>query len=169
MEGAQSSMSVQIQENLLTDDRIDAIMSRLIEERMRYLNSTTTTSEETMDRVTEIYDTSLPVDSATGTPPLSSRIIERYNTTKDEQSQEMTESSVSDNTDTDVSRFLVTDKTSDIDMDILSAEIRETGCREEYLTNDLLMNKIGWIMTALSIALLIWVVIETVKHKSNTD
>ena len=53
------------------------MIERMVEERFRQLLESSTTRDKATERVTEIFDTSQPIDSATGTPPLQSRITER--------------------------------------------------------------------------------------------
>lgn len=49
----------------------------LLEEYISLQQEYHSTGEECMERVTETYDTSQPVDSLTGRPPLQSRVMER--------------------------------------------------------------------------------------------
>lgn len=49
----------------------------MLAERLERLKESATTISEEGERVTELFDTSQPTDSATGTPPLLSRTTER--------------------------------------------------------------------------------------------
>lgn len=52
--------------------------------------------DESTERVTEIFDTAQPPDSATGTPPLSARIRERHETKSRSDSRAKVEAAKSD-------------------------------------------------------------------------
>lgn len=53
------------------------MIERMVEERLRqWLESSTTKNEATV-RIKETFDTSQPIDSVTGTPPLQRRVTER--------------------------------------------------------------------------------------------
>lgn len=58
---------------------------------MRRLRTATTTTDEATERITEIFDTTQPADSTTGTPPLLSRITERSAAKSRSESREQTE------------------------------------------------------------------------------
>lgn len=53
------------------------MIDRMVEERFHQLLESTTTKDEETERITEIFDTSQPIDSVTGTPPLQRRVTER--------------------------------------------------------------------------------------------
>ena len=53
------------------------MIEQMVNERFRQLLESTTTTEEATERITEMFDTSQPIDSLTGTPPLQSRVTER--------------------------------------------------------------------------------------------
>lgn len=63
----------------------------MVEEYMRRLRTNTTTTDETTECITEIFDTTQPPDSTTGTPPLLSRITERSAAKSRSESREQTE------------------------------------------------------------------------------
>lgn len=56
---------------------ITAYVSRMMAQWRQILKESETVTEETGERVTEVFDTSLPADSMTGLPPLLSRTTER--------------------------------------------------------------------------------------------
>ena len=53
------------------------MIERMVEAQFRQLLESTTTKDEATERITETFDTSQPIDSVTGTPPLQSRVTER--------------------------------------------------------------------------------------------
>lgn len=59
------------------EERTEAIVERLLAERLERLRESAATIYEAGERVTEVFDTSQPTDSATGTPPLLSRTTEK--------------------------------------------------------------------------------------------
>lgn len=63
---------------------------------MRRLRSNTTITDEASERVTEIFDTTQPPDSATGTPPLLSRITERSAAKSRSESRDQTEATAAE-------------------------------------------------------------------------
>lgn len=63
----------------------------MVEEQIRRLWETTTTTDETTERVTEIFDATQPTDSATGTPPLLSCTTEKREARQTSESREKSE------------------------------------------------------------------------------
>lgn len=76
----------------LLDAVTTARLERMVREQICRLWETTTTTDETTERVTEIFDTTQPTDSATGTPPLLSRTTEKREARKMSESREQRES-----------------------------------------------------------------------------
>lgn len=68
----------------------------MVEEQIRRLWENKTTTDEATERITEIFDTTQPRDSATGTPPLLSRTTERREARQTSESRELTEAAKSD-------------------------------------------------------------------------
>lgn len=73
------------------------MVERMVEEQLRRQRENKTTTDEATERVTEIFDTTQPPDSATGRPPLLSRITERNSTKSRSESRETTETRATDN------------------------------------------------------------------------
>lgn len=70
-------MSLTTTELTLERDSLEADVRRIIDSRMAAWLSRTETTDETVERVTEEFDTTQPADSVTGQPPLKSRTTER--------------------------------------------------------------------------------------------
>ena len=99
------------------------------------------TRDEATERVTEIFDTTQPPDSVTGTPPLSARIRERHETRSQSDSRAKVE----------------TAKT-----EAETSGESEAESREEKGGNKALV----WVSIALSL-LSIAVIAIVIKHRSN--
>lgn len=95
-------MSAATEQTLRLEEQTAALVNRLFEERMNALRETTATTDEATERVTEIFDTTQPIDSVTGTPPLLSRTTERRNATSSEQTREQTEATAKEATEADI-------------------------------------------------------------------
>lgn len=95
-------MSAATEQTLRLEEQTATLVSRLFEERMNALRETTATTDEATERVTEIFDTTQPTDSVTGTPPLLSRTTERRNATSSEQTREQTEATAKEATEADI-------------------------------------------------------------------
>lgn len=65
--------------------------------------------DESTERVTEIFDTAQPPDSATGTPPLSARIRERHETKSRSDSRAKVEAAKSDSASADIRTTVTAD------------------------------------------------------------
>ena len=87
----QSSAQLHTQETALLDAATAARLERMVEEQIRRLWENKTTTDEATERVTEIFDTTQPTDSATGTPPLLSRTTERREARQTSESREQSE------------------------------------------------------------------------------
>lgn len=95
---AQSSAQLHTQETTLLDAATAAMVERMVEEQIRRLWENKTTTDEATERITEIFDTTQPTDSATGTPPLLSRTTERREARQTSESREQTEATKTDST-----------------------------------------------------------------------
>lgn len=78
------------------------MIERMVEERFRQLLESTTTKDEARERITEIYDTTQPIDSATGTPPLKSRVTERSESREKNDTRQQSEASSTARTEADI-------------------------------------------------------------------
>lgn len=74
------------------------MVDRMVEEQIRRLWETKATTDEVTESITEIFDTTQPTDSATGTPPLLSRTTERRETRQTSESREQSEAAKTDST-----------------------------------------------------------------------
>ena len=127
---------------------------RLLNELLTAWLQRVETRDEATERVTEIFDTSQPSDSTTGTPPLSARIRERHEARSRSDSRAKVEAAKSDSTATDTAEATQTEAET-------SGE-SETKSREEKGGNKALV----WVSIALSL-LSIAVIAIVIKHRSN--
>ena len=107
------------------------------------------TRDEATERVTEIFDTTQPPDSVTGTPPLSAHIRERHETR-------------SDSTATDCEAHSRTDEATQTDIEAETSGESEAESREEKGADKTLV----WVSIALSLVSLAVIAI-IIKHRSN--
>ena len=107
------------------------MVARAVEEQFRRLLETTTTTEAVTERVTEIFDTTQPTDSTTGTPPLLSRITEKSEASSRSESREQSEAKATGSeTQTEASTATHSRDTA-IDQEAESKEAGETERHEE--------------------------------------
>lgn len=83
-------------ETTLLDSATAAILERVVDERFRRMSETTASADVETECVTEMFDTALPTDSATGTPPLRSRTTERRRERQASESRERAEAASSE-------------------------------------------------------------------------
>ena len=76
---------------LLTDDS-SGMIERMVSEQLSRFLENRRTREEDSERVTEIFDSTQPVDSLTGTPPLKGRVTERSNRRESDDTKNREES-----------------------------------------------------------------------------
>ena len=146
---------------------------RLLNELLTAWLQRVETRDEATERVTEIFDTSQPPDSTTGTPPLSARIRERHEARSRSDSRAKVEAAKSDSTATDIKATAATD-TAEVIAESQAGETEatqteaetsgesETESREEKGGNKALV----WVSIALSL-LSIAVIAIVIKHRSN--
>ena len=115
-----------------------------------------------MERVTEIYDTTQPMDSTTGTPPLLSRIRERHEATSHGESRVKAESGKRDSTATSSTSTATENVKGE-----MQAAMEATGeTRAESHEEKGSGKSLAWFF--LNIILLTLVVVAIViKHRSN--
>lgn len=97
-------MSVATEREATLEERTEAIVTRLLDERLERLRESATNTHEDMERVTEVFDTSQPRDSLSGTPPLLSRTTERRGRQTQSASREEERHIRSDTTGTELHR-----------------------------------------------------------------
>lgn len=98
---------------------------------MNALREKTATTDEATERVTEIFDTTQPTDSATGTPPLLSRTTERRNATSSEQTREQSEATAKAATEADIGQNSTLDTSAQTTSEEESREESEGETRQE--------------------------------------
>lgn len=99
---AQSSISRQTEATILLQEETAAMIERMVKERFRQLLESTTTKDEAAERITEIFDTSQPIDSVTGTPPLQSRVTERSESREKNDTRTQNEATSTARTEADI-------------------------------------------------------------------
>lgn len=133
---------------------------RLLNELLTAWLQRVETRDEATERVTEIFDTSQPPDSTTGTPPLSARIRERHEARSRSDSRAKVETAKSDSTATECEAHSRTDEATQTEAETSGES--ETESREEKGGNKALV----WVSIALSL-LSIAVIAIVIKHRSN--
>ena len=68
------------------------MIERMVSEQLSRFLENRRTREEDSERVTEIFDSTQPVDSLTGTPPLKGRVTERSNCRESDDTKNREES-----------------------------------------------------------------------------
>ena len=135
---------------------------RLLNELLTAWLQRVETRDEATERVTEIFDTSQPPDSTTGTPPLSARIRERHEARSRSDSRAKVEAAKSDSTATECEAHSRTDTAEATQTEAETSGESETESREEKGGNKALV----WVSIALSL-LSIAVIAIVIKHRSN--
>lgn len=120
------------------------------------------TRDEATERVTEIFDTTQPPDSTTGTPPLAVRIRERHEARSRSDSRAKVEAAQSDSTATDCVAHSITDQATQTDTEAESSGESETESREEKRGS----NTPVWVAIVLSLVSLAVITI-VIKHRSD--
>ena len=120
------------------------------------------TTETNTERVTEIYDTTQPPDSTTGTPPLAARIREKHEAKSRSDSHAKAETSGSDSAATEYGAHSMTDTATQTETEAETSGESETDSREEKGTDKSLV----WISIAVSL-LSLAVIAIVIKHRSN--
>ena len=128
---AQSSASVQTTVTTRLDSATVATLERMVEAQFRRLRETTIERDEATERVTEIFDTSQPRDSATGTPPLLSRTTERREARQRSDSREQTEAAATDSTKATKATAATLAGETATTAEAASLEMNETKSKEE--------------------------------------
>lgn len=140
------------------------MVERVVEERFRRLSETATSTDEATERVTEIFDTSQPTDSATGTPPLLSRTTEKRSARQTSEGRERTEAASTgheEQTRTTASKLFREDA-ADSEAENLAA--LEAGRKEESHGGNSAALGIPFLVWAALLAVVAW---AFVKHRLN--
>lgn len=146
-------------------------VERMVEEYMRRLRTNTTTTDEATERITEIFDTTQPSDSTTGTPPLLSRITERSTAKSRSESLEHTEAIATDSTKASNSTAVTFTDDDDISSETESHEETETKCHEKsrepwWLAG---LKILGFLSVAGFVLWLLHTVGTALRHFSNNN
>lgn len=122
-----TSLVAQSEERTRLEEESGARIFGMIEERLREMRQTTSRSDETVERIEEIFDTSQPRDTATGTPPLLSRTKERRSTQNQTDSRAQTEATTTGHAKADINSH----KTEEAESSRESNEQRQTATDEK--------------------------------------
>ena len=157
-------MSAATEQALHLEEATAALVTRLFEERMNVLCERTATTDEATERVTEIFDTTQPTDSATGTPPLLSRTTERRNATSSEQTREQTEATAKEVTEADIGQASTLDSAAQT----TSEEESRAESRGEIRQEKGGRNPLVWVSLTL-LVLAVAIIAITIKQHLNTN
>jgi cobalamin biosynthesis Mg chelatase CobN len=131
---------------------------------MNALREKTATTDEATERVTEIFDTTQPTDSATGTPPLLSRTTERRNATSSEQTREQSEATAKAATEADIGQNSTLDTSAQTTSEEESREESEGETRQEKGGT----NPLVWVSLTL-LVLAVAIIAITIKQHLTTN
>ena len=135
---------------------------RLLNELLTAWLQRVETRDEATERVTEIFDTSQPPDSTTGTPPLSARIRERHEAKSRSDSRAKVEAVRNDSTAAECEAHSQTNTATQTKTEAETSGESEVESREEKGTG----KTIAWVSIALSL-LSLAVIAIVIKHRSN--
>ncbi len=141
-----------------------AAAERIMEEYFRQLRQNTTTTDEVTERITEIFDTTQPTDSLSGTPPLLSRTTERTEMRQKSENREKTESTAAE-----VVKKTLTDA-SILSVDAASASMAKSRIKNEIKSEEEKHsgNIAGWICILFSLLVMAAVAVAVfIKNRSN--
>lgn len=130
------------------------------------------TRDEATERVTEIFDTTQPPDSTTGTPPLAARIRERQEAKSRSDSRAAVETAKSDSTAADIKAAASTDTAEATQTEAETSGESETENREKRGTSvgvTIAATLGGLLIAGFFIWLLATVAGAIIKHRSNNS
>ena len=138
---------------------------------MRRLRTTTTTTDEATERITEIFDTTQPTDSTTGEPPLLSRITEKSAAKIRSESREQTEATATESEAQTQTGAATLTRDADTSTACESREASEAKSREErsepwWLAG---LKIIGFLAAGGFMLWLLCTVGKAIKQFSNND
>ncbi len=147
------------------------MVERMVEEQLRRQRENKTTTDEATERVTEIFDTTQPPDSATGTPPLLSRITERSSVKSRSESRETTEVRATDNsvatqTGAAMLRYQTDTATASESHEANESECSETQSAPWWLAG---LKIVGFLVAGGFVLWLLYTVGKAIKQFSNND
>lgn len=155
-------MAVESEKRTRLEEAAAARIFGMIEERLRELRQTTNRSDETVERVVEIFDTTQPTDTATGTPPLLSRTKERRSTQNQTDSREQTEATATGHIVADIDSH----KTEEAQASRESNEQRQTAIDEKSREEK---GRSWWVVALATLGataitgFLVWLVFTVIK------
>ena len=115
-----------------------------------------------MERVTEIYDTTQPMDSTTGTPPLLSRIRERHEAVSHGESRVKAEAEKRDSTATSITSTATENEKGEMQAAMEASGETQAESHEEKGSG----KPLAWFSIAM-ILLTLAVVAIVIKQRSN--
>lgn len=141
-----------------------AEVERIVEEQLRRLWESRSTTDEVTERVTEIFDTSQPTDSTTGTPPLLSRTTERWEARQTNECREQTEAVATDSASVFQTAATTLGHDSATSLEAENREESEARSKEEKRNG----NTLAWIVISLALlSLLAAAVASFIKTRLN--
>lgn len=153
-------MSEAAEQTLHLEEQTAALVTRLFEERMNALREKNSTTDEATERVTEVFDTSQPTDSATGTPPLLSRTTERRNATSSEHTREHSKTTAKAAIEADIGQNSTLDTSAQITSEEESREESDGEIRQEKGGT----NPLVWVSLTLLVLAVAIIAITIKKH-----
>ena len=150
-----SSVLCQTQSNLLLDRWLDAAINRNSETYTKGRRESADIRKDDIERVTEVYDTSRPVDSITGTPPLLSRTTERHKSSQESHECQQNDTEAYDSIAVTVDQNMSVDNTASVNLqsyDIVHHESESEEKREMSAWPDFL----GAVIVLVVIAFATW-------------
>lgn len=143
----------------------------MTDERVIALRESVSATDEETECVTEIFDTSLPAESATGTPPLLSRITERKAHRSRRHDRERNEAEKSDTMAARATRSAVAQSAATTEIRAEGSqksdgEIREERKQPSSLT---IVQIVTGLVISLSMLWLLLTVIRAIKQLSNKN
>lgn len=157
-----SSVSQTTSEDTHRGDSAAIRAERLLNEWLAAWLQRVETRDEATERVTEIFDTTQPPDSTTGTPPLSARIRERHEAKSRSDSRAKVEAVRNDSTAAECEAHSQTNTATQTKTEAETSGESEVESREEKGTG----KTIAWVSIALSL-LSLAVIAIVIKHRSN--
>ena len=157
-----SSVSQTTSEDTHRGDSAAIRAERLLNEWLAAWLQRVETRDEATERVTEIFDTTQPPDSTTGTPPLSARIRERHEARSRSDSRAKVEAVRNDSTAAECEAHSQTNTATQTKTEAETSGESEVESREEKGTG----KTIAWVSIALSL-LSLAVIAIVIKHRSN--
>ena len=157
-----SSVSQATSEDTHRGDSAAIRAERLLNEWLAAWLQRVETRDEATERVTEIFDTTQPPDSTTGTPPLSARIRERHEAKSRSDSRAKVDAVRNDSTAAECEAHSQTNTATQTETEAETSGESEVESREEKGTGKTL----AWVSIALSL-LSLAVIAIVIKHRSN--